>query len=94
MRRDGNVNKRDPFDITNYTVLGIGPSLHDVHKKGPKRIDTVGMSSDQFGNFAVGLRYGQQTQTATPELVSRNRTIGHFSLSNHNDQSTSSSTIP
>lgn len=47
MRRDGDDNRRGLFDITNYTVIGIGPSFHDVHKKVLERID-VDMSSDQL----------------------------------------------
>ena len=45
--KDGDSNGRGPFDITNYMILLMGPTLHDVHKKVPKRIDG-NMSSDQL----------------------------------------------
>jgi len=45
MGRDGDANRRGTCDITNYMVVGIGLSLHDVHKKVTQRID-VDMSSD------------------------------------------------
>ena len=45
--KDGDSNRRSPFDITNYMILLMGPSPHDVHKKVPKRIDG-NMSSDQL----------------------------------------------